>query len=127
MTSTWIPCAFLANRAADCAERVLPIYQAAASSDTRPHEAIAAIREFSEGGKRAAKLRKLSMDAYRAAQEMDTASAAAQSASLAASSAYTHSLVDVAQTKHIVGPAAYAALVMEIKAGRNTEIGEYQR
>jgi hypothetical protein len=67
------------------------------------------------------------MDAYRSAQEMDAASAAAQSASLAASSAYTHLLVDVAQTKHIVDPAAYAALAMEIKAGRNTEIGEYQR
>jgi hypothetical protein len=39
---------------------------------------------------------------------------AARAAGLAASSAYTHPLVDVNQTRHIVGPAAYAALALEL-------------
>ena len=116
---------FLGKWAADCAERVLPIYEAVNPTDIRPRVAIVGIREFANGGKRAAKLRKLSMDAYRAALEAENAaaSAAAQSASLAAASAYTHPLVDVKQTKHIVGPATYAALAMEVKSGNNPEIG----
>ena len=40
--------------------------------------------------------------------------AAARAAGLAAASAYTHPLADVHQTKHIVGPAAYAALALEL-------------
>lgn len=35
-------------------------------------------------------------------------------AGLAASSAYTHPLADVHQTKHILGPAAYVALALEL-------------
>jgi hypothetical protein len=42
------------------------------------------------------------------------AHAAARAAGLAAASAYTHPLADVQQTKHIVGPAAYAALTLEL-------------
>ena len=66
------------------------------------------------------------MDAYRAARENEhaAASAAAQSASLAAASAYTHPLVDVKQTKHIVGPAAYAALAVEINSGNSPLAGD---
>jgi hypothetical protein len=102
-----------------CSEQALPIYEAVNPNDPRPQAAIAGIREFAIGGKRVAALRKLSMDAYRAALETEdkAASAAAQSASLAAASAYTHPLVDAAQTKHIVGPAAYAAQALEINAG----------
>jgi hypothetical protein len=107
----------LGRWAADCAERVLPIYEERKQGDTRPRDAINGIRVFSEGGKRPAKLRVLALDAYRASLETNdpAASAAAQAASLAAASAFTHPLVDVQQTKHILGPAAYAALAMEIK------------
>ena len=39
---------------------------------------------------------------------------------MAAASAYTHPLADVQQTKHIVGPAAYAALALGLAhAGRS--------
>ena len=102
---------------ADCAERVLSIYEDVNNGDTRPRDAINGIRIFSEGGKRLAKLRVLALDAYRAALETKdlASSAAAQAASLAAASAYTHPLVDVKQTKHILGSAAYAALAIEIK------------
>lgn len=49
---------------------------------------------------------------------------AARSAGLAAASAYTHPLADVHQTKHIVGPAAYAALALELDHGGDPAIGD---
>jgi hypothetical protein len=36
--------------ASDCAERVLPLFEAKAPSDTRPREAIEGIRAFARGG-----------------------------------------------------------------------------
>ncbi len=116
----------LGKWAADCAERALPIYEALNHGDTRPRDAIAGIRIFAAGGKRTAKLRVLALDAYRAARETKdlAASAAAQAASLAAASAFTHPLVDVQQTKHIVGPAAYAAFAVEIKKNNDPQYGD---
>jgi hypothetical protein len=115
----------LGHWAADCAERALPIYEELNNADTRPRNAINGIRVFAGGGKRITKLRVLALDAYRAALEIKdpAASAAAQSASLAAASAYTHPLVDVQQTKHILGPAAYAALAVEIKKNNDPKYG----
>ena len=101
--------------AADCAERALPVYETHADSDSRPRAAIVGIREFAGGGKRTARLRSLALEAHAAAREIGdpAAAAAARAAGLAAASAYTHPLADVQQTKHIVGPAAYAALALE--------------
>lgn len=112
--------------AADCAERALSVYEAQANSDSRPRAALEGIRVFAGGGKRTAQLRTLSLAAFAAAREADmpAASAAARAAGLAASSAYTHPLVDVEQTKHIVGPAAYAALALEINGGGDPHISE---
>lgn len=116
----------LGSWAADCAERALPIYEALDNGDMRPRDAISGIRLFANGGKRAAKLRTLAMDAYRAARDAQdpAASAAAQAASLAAATAYTHPLVDVQQTKHIVGPAAYTALAIEMNHNNDPQIGD---
>ncbi len=102
----------LGGWAADCAERALAIFEQHAPADPRPRAALAGIREFAAGGKRTAQLRTLSLAAFAAARAVGdpAASAAARAAGLAASSAYTHPLADVQQTKHIVGPAAYAAL-----------------
>ena len=102
--------------AADCAERVLSLYEAHAESDSRPRAAIEGIREFAGGGKRTARLRPLAMAAHAAAREIGdpAAAAAARAAGLAAASAYTHPLVDIHQTKHIIGPAAYAALALAL-------------
>jgi hypothetical protein len=102
--------------AADCAERALAVYEARAGADERPRAAIEGIRMFAAGGKRAARLRVLALAALVAARETadPAAAAAASAAGMAASSAYTHPLVDVQQTKHIVGPAAYAALALEL-------------
>lgn len=116
----------LGGWAADCAERALPVYEARAGSDSRPRDAIEAIRMFAKGGKRTAQLRTLALSAYSAAREANdpAAAAAARAAGLAASSAYTHPLADVQQTKHIVGPAAYAALALELDQGGGQSIGE---
>jgi hypothetical protein len=115
----------LGRWAADCAERALPIYEELNNGDARPRNAINAIRVFADGGKRIAQLRVLAMDAYRASRETRdlAASAAAQAASLAAATAYTHPLADVQQTKHILGPAAYAALAIEIKKNNDPKYG----
>ena len=102
--------------AADCAERALSVYETHADSDSRPRAAIEGIREFANGAKRMARLRTLAMEAHAAARAVGdpAAAAAARAAGLAAASAYTHPLADVQQTKHIVGPAAYAALALEL-------------
>jgi hypothetical protein len=116
----------LGSWAADCAERALPIFENYAGSDSRPRAAIEGIRIFAGGGKRTAQLRSLALAAFSAAREagIPAAGAAARAAGLAASSAYTHPLVDVQQTKHIVGPAAYAALAIELNVGGDTSVGD---
>jgi len=112
--------------AADCAERALPLFERRAGSDLRPRAAIVGIREFAAGGKRAARLRSLAMQAHAAAREVGdpAAAAAARAAGHAAASAYTHPLADVHQTKHIVGPAAYAALALELDQAGDPDVGE---
>lgn len=115
----------LGSWAADCAERALPIYEAIHPDDSRPRAALEAIRTFAAGGKRTRQLRVVALAAFAAARETlnPAAAAAARAAGLAASSAYTHPLVDVQQTKHIVGPAAYAALAIEIAQNHDLESG----
>jgi len=110
---------------ADCAERALAVYEGRVQSDGRPRAAIEGIREFAAGGKRTARLRTLAIAAHAAAREVSdpAASAAARAAGTAAASAYTHPLVDVHQTKHIVGAAAYAALALEGAGRGDTTIG----
>jgi hypothetical protein len=112
--------------AADCAERALPTFVRRAGSDGRPRAAIAGIREFAGGGKRVARLRSLAMEAHAAAREVGdpAAAASARAAGLAAASAYTHPLADVHQTKHIVGPAAYAALALELDHAGDPSVGD---
>jgi hypothetical protein len=116
----------LGSWAADCAERALSVYENDAHSDSRPRAAIEGIRVFAGGGKRTAQLRSLALSAFSAARESadPAAAAAARAAGLAASSAYTHPLADVQQTKHIVGPAAYAALALELYQGGDHSIGD---
>ncbi len=111
--------------AAACAERALPVFEPRFGADLRPRAAIEGIRVFARGGRRTARLRSLATGANAAAREVHdpAAAAAARAAGLAAASAYTHPLADVHQTKHIVGPAAYAALALELAGGGDQEIG----
>jgi hypothetical protein len=111
--------------AADCAERALSVYERHAASDSRPRAAIEGIQVFAGGGKRTEQLRSLALLAYAAAREAGTpAAAAARAAGSAAASAYTHPLADVHQTKHILGPAAYAALALELDHAGDPGIGD---
>ena len=112
--------------AADCAERALSVYEMHPASNSRPRAAIEGIREFASGGKRTARLRSLALEAHAAAREIGdaAAAAAARAAGAAAASAYTHPLADVHQTKHIVGPAAYAALALELEHSGDSSIGD---
>jgi hypothetical protein len=116
----------LGGWAADCAARALPVFEKHAATDSRPGAAIDGIRVFAAGGKRAAQLRSLAMAAHRAGSEAGhpAAAAAARAASLAASSAYTHPLRDVRQTVHVLGPAAYAALALELDQGGDPAVGD---
>jgi Imm-5 like putative immunity protein len=111
--------------AADCAERVLPLFEAKAPSDTRPREAIEGIRVFARGGKRTARLRSLAWAAHAAASEVGDlgATAAARAASLAAATAYMHALATPHQAKHAIGPAAYAARARELAAVDDPGVG----
>ncbi|HTX72209.1 MAG TPA: hypothetical protein VMC79_05230 [Rectinemataceae bacterium] len=112
--------------AADCAERALAVYETQPGSDSRPRAALEGIRVFAAGGKRTARLRRLALDALSAARAAPdpAAAAAARAAGLAASSAYTHPLADVQQTKHIVGPAAYAALALELHHAGEAQVAK---
>ncbi|MET9001246.1 putative immunity protein [Amycolatopsis sp. NPDC004169] len=105
----------LANWAASCASRVLPLIP----DDPRPAAAIAAAREFAAGGPRTRALRTAAWAALAAAGETSdaAASAAARAAVGAAGAAYLHPVASPHQVKHIVGPAQQAALARELAGG----------
>jgi Imm-5 like putative immunity protein len=117
---------FVGLWAADCAERVLPLFEAKAPADARPREAIEGIRGFARGGKRTARLRSLAWAAHAAAREVGdpVATAAARAASLAAATAYVHALATPHQAKHVLGPAVYGARARELAAVDDPSVGE---
>ena len=112
--------------AAECAERVLPLFESKAPTDVRPREAIEDIRAFARGGKRTARLRSLALAALAAAREVGdpVATAAARAAGLAASSAYMHPLATLDQAKHALGPAVYGARARELAAADDPGAGD---
>jgi hypothetical protein len=108
----------LALWAADCAERSLPVFDAKAPGDNRPQEAIAAARAFARSGIRTASLRKVAWAALAAAREVGdpAAAAAGRAACAAAGTAYTHPIATRYQVNHILGPAAYSAQAIALRA-----------
>lgn len=76
--------------AADCAERVLPIFELAAPTDGRPRDAIEGVRAFARGEMRIGPVRVLSAKAHAAAREVQvpSATAAARAAGHAAGVAH---------------------------------------
>ncbi|WP_227025415.1 putative immunity protein [Streptomyces tsukubensis] len=105
--------------AADCAERVLPLFETEAPRDSRPREAVEAVRVFAREGKRTARLRSLAWAAQTAGREVavPAATAAARAACYAAAAPYIHPLATPHQSKHALAPAVYAALARELAAG----------
>ncbi len=112
--------------AADCAEQVLPLFEATAPYDTRPPEAIEGIRVFARGGKRTAQLRSMALAAHAAAREVGdpAATAAARAAGHAAATAYTHPLATLDQAKHVLGPAVYGARARDLAAANAPSVGD---
>ncbi|MFE9252233.1 putative immunity protein [Streptomyces sp. NPDC007088] len=101
--------------AAECASRVLPLFEQDRPGDPRPREAVEAARAFAAGGPRTTALRQSAWAAYKAAREAATpaAAAAARSASHAAAAAFLHPRASAHQVKHVLGSAAQAALAEE--------------
>ncbi|MER6397226.1 putative immunity protein [Kitasatospora sp. NPDC001603] len=111
---------------ADCAERVLPLFEARAPADTRPGEAIEGIRVFTRDGKRTGRLRAVALAALAAARDVadPAATAAARAAGYAAASPYIHPLATPHQAKHALGPAMYAAHARELAAAGDRAAGD---
>ncbi|TDK28201.1 hypothetical protein E2F48_03715 [Arthrobacter crusticola] len=89
--------------AADCAERVLPLFEAENSDDDRPRDAIARARAFSHGDLDAAGEIRRRFVANRAAQEVRSPAAKAAARAAGQASGVAH------MGAHALGAAAYAA------------------
>ncbi|MFF7244610.1 putative immunity protein [Embleya sp. NPDC008237] len=106
----------IAGYAADCARRVLSIFERSLPADPRPRDAIDAADAFAGGGRRTGALRQSAWAAYKAAQEAASPAAAdaARAASHAAAAAFLHPRASAHQVKHILGAAAHAARAEEL-------------
>jgi hypothetical protein len=93
----------VAGWAADCAERVLPLFEADAPGDDRPRDAIARARAFSRGELRAADEIRQRFVAGRAAGVVGSPAAVAAARAAAQASGVAH------MGAHALGAAAYAA------------------
>ena len=103
----------LAIWAADCAERVLPCFEASYPEDTRPRRALEACRAWARTGVlRMADVRKASLDAHAAAREAGD-DAAARSAARATGQAVATAHVP----GHAIAAAVYAATAVRDAAG----------
>jgi len=94
--------------AADCAERVLPLFESEAPDDDRPRNAIARTRAFGRGELTAAEEIRRRFVAGRAAQAVTDLAAVAAARSAAQASAVAH------MGAHALGAAAYAARAVEL-------------
>ncbi len=93
----------VAGWAADCAERVLPLFEAEAPDDDRARDAIARARAFGRGELGAAGEIRRRFDAVRAAASARSPAAAAAARAAAQAAAVAH------MGAHALGAAAYAA------------------
>ncbi len=106
----------LAEWAAGCAERALPLFEARGPADSRPRAAIDGARAFSRGELRHGEVRSLALAAFAAARQVGdpAAAAAGRAAGSAAAVAMTHATPStIGAAEHALGPAAYAALARE--------------
>ncbi|RZU65237.1 hypothetical protein EV379_1562 [Microterricola gilva] len=96
--------------AADCAERVLPVFEAEAPSDARPREAIARARAFARGELDTAGEIRQRFVAGRAAHAVSSPAAAAAARAAAQAAGVAH------MGAHALGAAAYAAKAVGLAA-----------
>jgi hypothetical protein len=93
----------LAVRAADCADRTLPLFERRARSDTRPRDAIDGLRAFARGDMRIGKVRALAAQAHAAAREVGDPAAVAAARAEGQAAGVAH------MAAHVLGAPAYAA------------------
>jgi len=89
--------------AADCAERVLPLFEVEAPGDDRPRDAVARARSFARGELGAADEIRRRFVAGRAARDVEAPAAVAAARAAAQAAAVAH------MGAHALGAAAYAA------------------
>ena len=100
----------VASWAADCAERVLPIFEAEAPGDGRPRDAVERARAYGRGELDAADEIRRRFIAGRAARVVSSPAAVAAARSAAQASGVAH------MGAHALGAAAYAALAVGLAA-----------
>ena len=105
--------------AADCAQELLPEFEAVAPDDSRPRGAIDAARLFADGAARSNLQRTAAFASHRAARGVsaETAQLAALACGDAAAAAYLHPIAKASQVGHILRAAACAARVAELRTG----------
>jgi hypothetical protein len=114
--------------AADCAERVLGLFEERVPEDDRPRRAIDAARRFVDGARRTKELRTVAWAALAAAKETTdpVAIAAAQAAGYAAGAAYLHPLATAGQANHLLGPAVRMAQAREFATDSDPAVGDQE-
>jgi hypothetical protein len=111
---------FLALWAADCAEHVLPLFEAERPDDARPREAIAAARAWAAGTMQMMSARAVGGHAMGAARPLrGPARFAAYAAGQAACVGHV--------AEHDLGAAAYAIKAARGPASKNLEAGRTER
>ena len=98
----------LAEWAADCAERSLPLFAAKAPRDARPRDAIEGVRRFARGALQIGPARQLAALAHAAAREVGDPAAAAAARAAGHAAAVAH------MAAHALGAPAYAALAAQL-------------
>jgi hypothetical protein len=101
----------LAVWAADCAARMLSLFEAQVPGDTRVHDAIDGLRAFARGEMRIGMVRILAAQAHAAARETSDPAAIAAARAAGQAAAVAH------MAAHARGAAAYAAMAAGL-AGR---------
>ncbi len=97
--------------AADCAEHVLPFFEAKCPGEVRPREAIEAARAWARGEIRCGAARKAALAAHAAARE------AGDGAAVAAARAAGHAAATTHVARHSAGAGLYAAKAAFISGG----------
>ena len=100
----------LAEWAADCAERTLPIFDRHAPDDPRPREAVDGCRAFARGELRIGPARALAVRAHAAARDVG------DPAAVAAARATGHAVATAHMAAHARGVPAYASMAAGLAA-----------
>ncbi len=106
--------------AADCAERVLPLFEAEASADDRPRDAIARTRAFARGEADTAEEIRRRFIAGRAAKAVSSGAAVAAARAAAQASGVAH------MGAHALGAAAYAAKAVGLADAGSPDAADHE-